>query len=218
MNIKSIGFTVFFIGVLYMFVDGWLLSWRFVPDYRQFGPSIISENSFYASKLFFTFWALSVPLGSIMTAIGLALYSRLEKMRFLVFIIGSLGLLVWLGFCSQSILYPALYGVGGGLILFSFCMSIWSLVKVRIKSKGAAKYVLDFRAVGYIFFVIAAWGMCGLLGIPSFGLRPEKLIEYGSHQILFSMGAKVLVCFSLGWIFFALSQYFEYHTRKKVVV
>lgn len=216
MKTKSISLVVFIIGIVYMFVDGWLISWWFVPDYRHAGHSFITNDSFYSSRAFFTFWALSIPLGSIMTALGLALYSSLEKMRFLIFFIGSLGLLVWLAFWSQSVLYPVLYGVGGGLILFSFCISIWSIAKIRMNIKGIARNVLDFRAIGYIFFLIAAWGMCGLLGIPSFGLRPEQLLEFKSHQLLLTMGAKVIICFTLGWFFLAISQYYEYMSHKKV--
>jgi len=198
-----------------MTVDGWLLSWWFVPDYRQVGPAFISDNSFYSSRTFFTFWALSVPLGSIITALGLALYMRLEKLRLFIFIFCSFGFLAWLGLWSQSILYPVLYGVCGGLILFSFCISIWSLAKTRMNSKGNTTLFLDLRAIGYIFFVITAWGMCGLFGIPSFGLRPEQLLEYKTYGMLITMGAKVVICFTLGWIFLAWSQYVEYGSHKK---
>ncbi|MFC2089059.1 hypothetical protein ACFLSX_05595, partial [Calditrichota bacterium] len=214
-KIKSIGLVVFFIGIVYMAVDGWLLSWWYVPDYRLAGPAFISDNSFYTSKAFFTFWALSVPLGSILTALGLALYSKLEKLRLIIFILISLVLLAWLGIWSQSVLYSVLYGIGGGLILFSFCTSICYLTKVRIQSKSSNRIILDFRALGYIFLLITAWGLCGLLGIPSFGLRSEHLLEYKSIHIMINMSVKVLVCFTLGWICLALSQYFEYRQLKE---
>jgi hypothetical protein len=115
MKVKSIGLTLFVIGILYMAIDRW-----------------------------FIFWSLSVPLGSIITALGLAVYIRLEKLRFLIFIA-----------CSLI-----------------------------------------------------------LLGIPSFGLRPEKLIEFNTQGILFTMSVKVPVCFTLGWIFLAWSQYSEYKILK----
>ena len=216
MKTKTLSLIIFIIGIAYMAIDGWLVSWWFVPDYKQVGPSFISNSSSYSSMSFFTFWALSIPLGSILTALGLALFTKLEKMRFIIFIIGSLILLAFLGFWSQSILYPVLYGVGGGLILFSFCISIWFLSKVRINNKTISKNVLDFRAIAYIFFVITAWGLCGLLGIPSFGLHPELLIEYGLQKTLLTMGAKVLICFTFGWIFLAISQYYEYISNRKV--
>lgn len=217
MKTKSISLIVFIIGITYMAIDGWLISWWFVPDYRLVGPSFFTNDSFHSSEAFFTFWALSIPLGSIITALGLALFLKLEKMRFIVFIIGSIVLLAFLGLWSQSVLYSVMYGVGGGLILFSFCISIWSLAKVRMNNPSISKNVLDFRAIAYIFFVITAWGLCGLLGIPSFGLRPEQVLEFKSHKILLTMGAKVLICFTLGWIFLALSQYIEYKSHKKVV-
>jgi hypothetical protein len=199
-----------------MVIDGWLVSWWFVPDFREAGPSFISGNSFYSSNPFFAFWALSVPLGSFITALGLALYIRMERFRVFIFIVCALILLLWLGLWSQSTLYPILYGIGGGIILFSFCISIWALAKTRINSTGIIRLSLDLRAVSYILFVITAWGMCGLLGVPSFGLRPEQLLEFDTKGILLTMGAKVLICFSVGWILLAVSQYIEYRANRKI--
>ena len=216
MKIKTISLALIVIGIAYMFVDGWLVSWWFVPDFRQAGPAFISNDSFYSSEAFFIFWAVSVPLGSIITALGLALFARLEKTRIFLFVICALLFLAWLAFWSQSILCPVLYGIGGGIILISFCFAIWSLAKIRMNANGSEKTVLDIRAIAYIFFVIAAWGMCGLLGVPSFGLRPEDLLEYKTNHLLLTMGAKVLICFTAGWVFLSISQLLEYLSHKKV--
>jgi hypothetical protein len=56
--------------------------------------------------------------------------------------------------------------------------------------------------------------MCGLIGVPAFGLRPEQLLEFKTQGILITMGTKVIVSFALGWIFLALSQYVEYRSLK----
>jgi len=215
MKTKSISFMLFVFGIAYMVIDGWLVSWWFVPDYKFAGPAFFTETSFYKSHSFFTFWALSVPLGSVLTILGLALYAKLEKMRILIFVGGALILLTWLGIWHQSVLYPVLYGIGGGVILFSFIISIWSLAKIRETCKKEERNIYDFRALGYIFFVITAWGMCGLLGIPAFGLYPEKVMSFQSHIILFTMGTKVLVCFALGFVFLTVSQYLEYRIKTK---
>ena len=92
------------------------------------------------------------------------------------------------------------------------------MAATRRNSNSNTKNVLDLRAAGFVFLVIAAWGMCGLLGVPSFGLRPEQIFEFGTKGTLLTMGAKVLVCFALGWIFLALSQYHEYRLNKKAVL
>ena len=215
LNQKNISIAIIFLGMGYMIIDGWILSWFFVPDYVDSGPGFVSNETFYTGTVFFTFWALSVPLGSIITALGFALYIRLEKFRLLIFIIGSLLLLFYLGFWSQSVLYPAIYGIGGGLILFAFCVSMWSLAKLRNRAEDKLKIVFDLRAIGYIFLVITAWGMCGLLGVPSFGLRPDKMLEYGTNRAMLTMGVKVLVCFTFGWIFLAVSQIKEYQILKR---
>jgi len=214
MSTKIISIILVVIGILYMLIDGWLISWWLVPDYRKLGQAFFYNRKFYSEEIFFAFWALSIPLGSIITAIGLSLYSKIEKFRIIIFIIGALLFLLWLAIWSQSILYPVMYGIGGGLILSSFIISILSLANVRMNNKVISKNVLDLRALAYVFFVITAWGLCGLLGIPSFGLRPEQFIEANSHNLLLTMGAKVLFCFTLGWIFLALSQYLEYRSIK----
>lgn len=183
---------------------------------KQSGPAFISDNTFFSGQPFFIFWALSVPLGSILSAVGLALYVRLEKSRFLIFIICATGFLAWLGFGGQSVIFSVLYGIAGGFILLSFCISVWSIAKTRMYCTGIKKNALDLRAISYIFFVITAWGMCGLLGVPSFGLYPEKIIEYNLHHLLYSMGAKVVIGFTLGWIFLALSQFVEYVSHKQI--
>jgi hypothetical protein len=199
-----------------MVIDGWLISWWLVPDYRELGESFFSGNTFYTNNTFFVFWALSVPLGSIITALGLALYSKLDKLRIIIFIAGSILFLIWLAIWSQSYLYPIMYGVAGGIILFSFIISIWSLAKVRMNAEGIYKNILDIRAIAYIFLVITAWGMCGLLGIPAFGLTPENIIEQNTKGLLLTMSAKVLVTFTLAWICLFVSQYLEY--KNKVVI
>lgn len=216
MKAKNFGIIIFIIGLVYMFVDGWLISWWIVPDYRSSGPDFISESSLYSSNSFFMFWALSVPLGSIITVLGLAVYARLGKSRLLMFSALSILFLAWLAFWSQSILYPALYGIGGGLILLSFSISVWSIIKVRMNSPEKLRTALDFRIAGYILLLITAWGMCGLLGIPSFGLRPEEIIKHDTQGVLITMGAKVMICFALGWIMIAVSHALEYHLIRKV--
>ena len=111
-------------------------------------------------------------------------------------------------------LYPTLYGIGGGIILASFIVAIWSLSKLRLTAKGIEKNILDFRAVAYIFLLITAWGMCGLLGVPSFGLTPEKLIAQNNQIMMYTMGAKILICFVLGWISLGISQFLEMRRGK----
>ena len=46
MNVKSISIILYIIGIAYMALYGWLVSWWFVPDYRVGGTSFFTNSSF----------------------------------------------------------------------------------------------------------------------------------------------------------------------------
>ena len=216
MNSKIIGLILFLIGLFYMLIIGWLLSWWYVPDFREYGFDFITGSSFYSSNILFTLWALSVPLGSILACIGLGLYVKVEKFHLILFIIGSIVLLFWLGLWNQSFLHAPIYGIGGGIILICFFYSLWYWTKKRSILDYNDRLASDLRMIGLIFFVIAAWGLCGTLGVPSSSLRSELLLKFNTQNLAYAMGAKVLICLVLGWIFMALSNYIEFRKPKSV--
>jgi hypothetical protein len=56
--------------------------------------------------------------------------------------------------------------------------------------------------VGYIFFVVAAWDLCGIFGIANFVLRPELAEQFSvplSSTISSASGVNILL--ALGWGF-----------------
>jgi len=214
MKSKGIGIALIIIGILYLFVVSWLSSWWYVPDYRQIGPSFISGSTWYTSIPFFIAWGISAPLGSILVIIGFALYIQVEKKRTLIFVIGSIILLCWLGLWYIISITSKLYGIGGGIILGCFLISVWNWAKGRSKMEDRNKLALDIRIISHLLFFIAAWGLCGLLGSPLFGLRPENMIEFKAQQGAYTMGAKVMICLALGWIFSIVSQHIETYSKK----
>ena len=50
MKIKTISFILFIIGIAYMVIDGWLISWWFVPDYCLAGPAFLKTLDFKSAK------------------------------------------------------------------------------------------------------------------------------------------------------------------------
>jgi hypothetical protein len=67
---------------------------------------------------------------------------------------------------------------------------------------GAGKTGSDLRMVGFIFFVVAAWDLCGIFGIGNFVLRPELAVKF-SVPIGSTINAAsvVQVLLVLGWGF-----------------
>ena len=75
------------------------------------------------------------------------------------------------------------------------------------KLEGLAKTAADFQLISYVFFIHAAWGICGLLDVPYFLFRPDKMLTIYPILNAHSMGALVIIGLSLGWLFAFLGQY-----------
>ncbi len=192
---QKIGWVVFIIGALYMFGLGWLYSWRMVPAANQSGSdALINLVGFI--------WARSVPLGAFIVAIGAALIARVERYVLLLMILLVALVTVWQVNGTTQNLIPALFGVGGGLITLFFLGSTWQWARTRPTLKKAAKIGSDLRMVGSVFFVMAAWNLCGIFGIGDFVLRPE-LADKFSVPIASTINdaSGVMIMLVLGWGF-----------------
>ena len=192
---QKIGWVVFGIGALYMLGMGWLYSWWMVPATREIGPENLSGAVAFI-------WALSAPLGSILVVVGAALMAQVERRLFWLLIVGSLFLTAWRVIGTTSQLLPALFGIGGGLITLFFLGSVWNWARMRPALSGPERTGSDLRMVGYVFYVIAAWDLCGLLGIGNFVLRPDLAQEFAIPLgSTINAASTILVLLVLGWAF-----------------
>lgn len=192
---ETIGWIVFISGAVYMLGLGWAYSWKMVPAANQAGPDALAG--------FFGFmWALAVPLGAFIVAIGAALVAKVERGTFWFLILIVLLFTVWriLGTTSQMV--PALFGIGGGLIMFFFLGSVWDWIKARPSLSSTGQSGSDLRMLGLTFFVVAAWDLCGIFGISNFVLRPELAQKFSvSHGSTINAASTVLLLLALGWGF-----------------
>ncbi len=164
---QRIGWVIFTIGALYMFGLGWMYSWKMVPAADQLGSAA------YASSLLGFIWGLSVPVGTFIVAIGAALIAKAERHVVGLLILLLVLLAAWQIIGTTRQMIPALFGIGGGLITSFFIGSVWHWAKTRPMLTGAAQTGSDLRMVGFIFFVVAAWELCGIFGMSNYVLRPE---------------------------------------------
>jgi hypothetical protein len=196
---QKIGWVVFTLGGLYMFGLGWVYSWWMVPAANQIGSDAYSG-------LFGFFWTLSVPLGAFIVAIGAALSAKVERRVFWLLILLLVIVAVWNIFGTTNRMVPALFGVGGGLITLFFLGSTWQWAKTRPTLTAAAKAGSDLRIVGFIFFVLAAWNLCGIFGMANYVLRPELAEKFSvpiSSTINSASGVMVLLVLGWGSTFFS---------------
>jgi hypothetical protein len=195
---QKIGWVVFLIGALYMLGLGWLYSWWVVPAANQAGTEA------YSGLLGFL-WQLSVPLGAFIVAFGAALIAKVERRVLWLLILLIVLFTAWRVVGTTRQVVPALFGIGGGLITLFFVGSIWNWARIRSTLSGSDKTGSDLRMVGFVFFVIAAWDLCGLLGMANFVLRPGLASKFNvplSSTINAASGVMVLLAVGWGFTFF----------------
>ena len=204
---QKIGLALFAIGAVYMFGLGWLYSWWVVPAANQVG------NDAFSGLLGFI-WSLSVPLGAFIVAIGAALSAGVERRVFWLLILLLVLSIAWGIAGTSDQMIPPLFGVGGGLITVFFIGSVWQWARTRSTLPWTAKTGSDLRMVGFIFFVTAAWNLCGVFGIGNYVLRPELADKFSvplSSTINSASGVNILL--ALGWAFTYFGQLLSRRTQ-----
>ena len=208
MKRTSIGQIMFWVGAVCLFVGSWLVMWWVAPVWRNSPPEQFDGTAWAFGGLIFMLIALSAPLGAMLAVIGILLYAESGKPRIWPFVVG--GLLVALSLFLPPTLgyYPAVFGVSGGLMLVLFFAILWYWATKRRTLEGPAKTAADFQLVSYVFFLLVALQMCGLLGNPFAGLYfPEKVLQFNALPVLYSIGTKAVIYFALGWLFTFLSHH-----------
>ena len=186
-----------------------MYSWWVVPAANQVGAQA------YSGLLGFL-WALSVPLGAFVVAIGAALIAQVERRVLLLLILLIVLFTAWRIAGTTSQMVPALFGIGGGLITLFFIGSVWNWARIRPTLSGSDRTGSDLRMVGFVFFVVAAWDLCGLFGMASFVLRPELASKFDAPlSSTISTASGVMVLLALGWGFTFFGQLRSRHNQVK---
>jgi len=188
---------IFGVGAVYMLLMGWLSSWWVVPTIQQKGLESLPGTAF------FLFWQLAAPVGGLLVAIGAAFVAGVERSRKAVIIGGSLVVVIWLVFSMGAFkqVIPAIFGIGGGLITLAFLGALWDWARSRPRLSYVTRTGADLGMAGHVFYLIAAWYLCGLLGAPTFLLRPEQAMTIIPESNAISLGTTILICMTLGSVF-----------------
>jgi hypothetical protein len=196
------GWVIFGVGALYMLLMGWLSSWWVVPTIRQTGIESLPGVAF------FFFWQFAAPVGALLVAIGAAFIARVERPRKAVIIGGSIAVVFWL-YVSMVVInkvIPPVFGIGGGLISLAFLGALWDWARSRPGLSSTARTGADLGMAGHVFYLIAAWYLCGLLGAPTFLLRPEQSLKFIPESNAISLGTTILIFMTLGSVFMFFSR------------
>lgn len=155
---QKVGLVMFWIGIV------WTIAWEIVAVVKILPLMHALPLEEYNQ----TIWAftgplmflrgISMPLGAIVAGIGILFYSSAKgstvwKVGIGLFIVLIISLVAMgLNFYSAPV-----FGIGGSLIFLSFIGILWLLAKERMALKGSSTTALDFKLVGYVFMLMAAF-------------------------------------------------------------
>ena len=160
-------------------------------------------------------WGYSFKLGMLLALIGGALKAGMESRGVWLFIIGGT---LYLILCYVPIgYYPLFFGIQGTMTLLLFLFIIWYWMKKRPKLNSPAKTATDFRMIGYYFFIVATWNLCGIFGISTYALKPEIMIKHGLQSNAITLTSHVMIELLLGWLFIFLSMHKENSTQERMI-
>ncbi len=171
------------------------------------GHVVFTELYGFSGWARFLFFAFGFPLGLGISAIGL--YRSSDKswihlfraLAFVLFAVLSAVIVPLLFGREHSAVF---FGTGGYLILSMVLAVTWLWGKYRTSLPREAHTGTDLQGAGYLFFAIATWNLCGIGGMPSFALEPDKMIELGTRDFATGQMKTVMVLLLIGWILTAL--------------
>jgi hypothetical protein len=163
MDRKKIGMILFWVGVIFVIV------WQFLTWYQS--PIQRVQTAEELSGTIHEIWG---PLfwirimgggGLTFALVGALLYTGEKGSYF--WLLGFLPNLVNFGqYWQPSQHVPALFGIGGTLILFSYFGILWVWTRNYTAYQGAAKRGRQIQILGYSTLVVAALLLCMYFGNP----------------------------------------------------
>lgn len=149
-------------------------------------------------------WAYSFKLGIFFLGLGVLLRAAIPRGRFWLIMSGGI-LYLLLAYLPFPGTYPLFFGMGGGLMTLLLVLIFFNWAKEHGRLREAEKKASDYRLIGYFFFAMATYNLCPLLGVKTFGLYPEKMIQYHLQADASSFASRIMIELVLGWVFIFLS-------------
>ncbi len=145
-------------------------------------------------------WAYSFKFGIYFIILGALFRTNISSKKKWIVAIGGL---IYISFAYMPLPNPSsiIFGIAGGFMtaVMIFIILQWSNKRIHLPNKK--KFGSDYRIIGYFFFAMATYTLCPLLGVKTFALQPEKMIEFGLQAEAASFAYHLLIELVLGWAF-----------------
>jgi len=199
MTKQKVGLVLFWVAIIWAILWGVIGSIFVSSAFRNLTMDELNQTMWAVKGTWKLLWGIGgVPLGALVAGIGLLLYSGAKGSTVWKYGIGIV-LAFSIGVAVRSLGHiPPLFGIGGTLILLFFIGILWLWAKERMVLKDASVIAADFKLVGYLFMLIAAWLICGIASWPFMKALEGKT---PTSPIL------VMILLVLGWLFLFLGHY-----------
>ena len=198
----SLGFLFLLNAILgrYLVLPGYLAS-------LEQGQSTLESVSQAVSAwkiIRYLLWAYSFKLGMYLIILGATIRTKMSSARKWAIAIGGF---VYIAFAYIPLPAPAsiVFGIAGGLMTLFMGFAFLRWANERDQLEQDQRIASDYRMAGIFFFAMATYTLCPFMGVKTFALAPEKMIQYGLQQEAASFAFHILIELVLGWLFTALS-------------
>lgn len=202
---RNLARTLFWIGAIFALAFAAMFGRGLYQNLRGLTMQELDATVWAIGGPLFNMWALSVPLGSILAAIGAFLYVKTRPAFSWFTAIGVLGAVVVMTMVWSTAYDSLLFGIGGTLILVSYFFIVWIWMKRYAERDRREKSAGSFKLIGYLFWINASWFLCGetaKLHLRVFeGSSPPSPIE-------------IMVFLLLGWLFVLVGEYKAMRLKK----
>ena len=199
------GTAIIGVGVLFL-VYGIVAACLMIPGYREMAEAYWDTLD-PAGLIMARIWGISMPLGVVLTFIGSSLVGNVKAGLIWILTAGGLTMLALIiisPFPSTSSIF---FGISGSVItlLWLGIVVIWGRRRVSCTNEEAA--VTDLRMLGYMFFALATWFICGISTMHTFLFYPDEIAYLQIQENAIGIIYLVMSFLVLGWFFTFLGQY-----------
>ena len=203
MKKRQIFYVLFYSGILLLIISI-VLGFTIDDEIRHINLQDFQRKNGLVGNLRFFSFALFFPLGIMLMLSGGVLLCHKQKSRALFLLIAMLVLTVimvsWPALVGRTH-SPLYFGTGGVIMLCLIVMVVWYWSHYRHHVHHDMQHALDFKALGYFCFALAAWNVCGTLGLPGYGIYPEKMQQAFNQGFVTGQAKVVMIYFILAWFF-----------------
>jgi hypothetical protein len=200
MTKHKLGLVIFWMAVIWAFVWGTIGSFSLNAAMSHLTLDQLNQTMWSSTRPLHIIWAIGgVPVAAILAAIGVLLIAGAKGSTVWKYGVGMTLAFLAAMFSVRTLGHIApLFGIGGTLIILLFLGILWLWAKERMALGDTNPAATDFRLVGYVFWVIVAWFVCGAAARP---FLPDMQSVKPLSPIY------IMVLMVLGWFFLFLSHY-----------